>query len=303
MPLRRLPFLAAAVVVVFAVRVFGASEDWHATHWNGEEAVTSTSSGWTATVSIDRARLVWYGRIGGPNLLFSTTKRDDPAGWGGHRMWLGPQGEWPKIWPPPAAWESSRAKSVSLDQHHLLRLELFDAGDGWPKLARTYRWRGSDLVCGAELEGGTRPAQVIQIIQIPGSSKVHVAAFPDAFASRGYVRLPPTNVRELTAEFATPSQVSGTGHLLELHYNGVAEKLGFAPELLEGTIDDRMKIGVVRGPRTGKTVGEPDHGYFSQVFLGSHEPFIELEQLSPLFAPGGTATFEIILRAVPLHGK
>jgi hypothetical protein len=297
MTVRRL-VLTAAVMASLAIRVFAVTEDWHATHWNGEEAAASTNAGWTAIVSIDRARLVWFGPVGGMNLLFSTTSRNDPAGWGGHRLWLGPQREWPKIWPPPEAWEHSRAKSVSLDQHHRLRLDLFEAGNGWPKLARTYRWHGSDLICGAEIEGGTRPAQVIQIVQIPQSSHVHVAAFPDAFAPRGYVRLPAGTVQELTTEFQPPSQVSGIGHLLELHHNGIVEKLGFAPEVL-GANDGPWKLGVARGAHSGRTESEPDHGYLSQVFLGSHEPFIELEQLSPMFAAKETATFEIVLRAVP----
>jgi hypothetical protein len=300
MIVRRL--LLTTALAFLAIRLSGVTEEWHATHWNGEEAVTSKNDGWMAIVSIDRARLVWYGPVGGPNLLFSTATRDDPAGWGGHRLWLGPQHDWPAYWPPPGAWEHSRAKSVALDQHNRLRLELFEAGNGWPKLARTYRWHGADMICGAEMEGGKRPAQVIQIVQIPKSSLVHVAAFPDAFAPRGYVRLPAGSVQQLTTEFQPPPQVSGNGHLLELHYNGTVEKLGFAPEVL-GATDGPWKLGVVRGPHTGHPESEPDHGYFSQVFLGSHEPFIELEQLSPMFPAGETATFEIALRAVPDRGR
>ena len=43
-------------------------------------------------------------------------------------------------------------------------------------------------------------------------------------------------------------------------------------------------------------MGEPDAGFHTQVYLSeANEAFAELEQLSPLFAPGQPARFEIVL--------
>jgi hypothetical protein len=43
-------------------------------------------------------------------------------------------------------------------------------------------------------------------------------------------------------------------------------------------------------------VGDPDEGFHTQVYLSeANEAFAELEQLSPLFAPGQRARFEIRL--------
>ncbi|HRH76686.1 MAG TPA: hypothetical protein PK129_04990 [Cellvibrionaceae bacterium] len=42
-----------------------------------------------------------------------------------------------------------------------------DAGDGWPRLTRSYGWEEGRFICGVEIHGGTRPAQIIQILQVP----------------------------------------------------------------------------------------------------------------------------------------
>src|SRR3954469_546970 len=113
----------------------GAAEntaEWHATTWQGERAITAASAGWKAIVSLERARLVHFGRDDSEtNLLFAPATTHDPAGWGGHRVWLGPQATWAGGWPPPAAWEQSGAESFSLSDG-TLRLVIPDAGDGWP---------------------------------------------------------------------------------------------------------------------------------------------------------------------------
>ena len=111
-------------VSAFAVLLFGmyalaarpsvATEKsvWQPLSWNGERAFAAESHGWRAVVSVERARLVYFGAVGAEhNLLFAPATRTGPHGWGGHRLWLGPQSLW--NWPPPAAWESSPARSVS----------------------------------------------------------------------------------------------------------------------------------------------------------------------------------------------
>ena len=284
-----------------ASRSAGAAEnpaaDLSPTTWHGEKALGSTSDGWTAIVSLERGRLVHFGPAGNElNLLFATPTRDDPAGWGGHRLWLGPQKDWAKIWPPPAAWEHGGAAGVT-NEAGMLRLALADAGDGWPRLTRTYRWAGPKLVCGAELSGGTKPAQVIQIIQVPRTTVVDVEAKPGPDAPAGYVFLPSGSNPKFTADFSPPPHVTRAGDLLRLRHLGIILKSGFRPQTLTGRIGG-FTLRVSRGPESGRAVASPDQGFFTQVYLGGQEPFIELEQLSPLFAPGTAAGSVIELEGV-----
>jgi hypothetical protein len=162
--------------------------------------------------------------------------------------------------------------------------------DGWPQLARTYHWNGPSLVCGAEFSGGTRPAQFVQILQVPPAVHVAVEAQPQPAFPAGYVRLAP-----FAARFDEPPQVTRTNQALILQHNGVVLKLGFRPQLLTGRIGG-FDLAVRRGGQKGQTVGEPDEGFHTQVYLSEgNEAFAELEQLSPLFAPGQEARFEIVL--------
>ena len=271
---------------------------WTQASWHDEPALASSAHGWKAVVSLTRGRLVYFGPADrDANLLFATATRDDPAGWGGHRLWLGPQAAWAKIWPPPAAWEASGPQSYTTADGQL-RMEMPDAGDGWPRLTRTYHWDGATLVCGAELSGGTKPAQVIQIMQVPPTNVIEAAIRPEPGAPAGYVLLPAGQMPKRLAEFAPPPHATREGTLLRLRYLAVILKPGFRPQTLTGRSAGATLL-VGRGGQNGPAVAEPDAGFFTQVYLGGHEPFIELEQLSPLFAAGASARFETTLRALP----
>ena len=264
--------------------------------WHGENALVSASNGWRAIVSLDRGRLVHFGpdAADGPNLLFAPDTRDDPAGWGGHRVWLGPQARWPSIWPPPDAWEKSGPDFQTVTDG-ILRMLLPDAGDGWPRVTRTYQWDGARLVCGVELSGGTRPAQIIQIIQIPRDDWTEAQAHAEPGVPLGYVLLPAGEVHQLTKEFAAPQHVSRQGDTLRLKHIGVIQKLGFRPEALAGGRTDGRSVTVRRGPQSGQAVDAPDQGFFTQVYLGGNEPFIELEQLTSIWAPKIPARSTVII--------
>ena len=275
---------------------------WSAATWHDEPAMTSSAHGWKAVVSLARGRLVYFGSAErDANLLFATATREDPAGWGGHRLWLGPQSDWGKIWPPPAAWESRGPESYTTADGQL-RMVMPDAGDGWPRVTRTYRWQGATLACGAELSGGTKPAQVIQIMQVPPTNVIDAAIRPEPAAPAGYVLLPAGQTPNRLTEFAPPAQVTRDGATVHLRYIAAILKPGFRPETLIGHGGTTV-LQVGRGAQSGVTVGEPDAGFLTQVYLGGHEPFIELEQLSPLFAAGSTARFEITLQARSSKGE
>ncbi len=289
-------FLAGLIVCWSTTSAGEPAVSWSGTSWQGERALASVSQGWKAVVSLQRGRLVHFGPAGtDTNLLFAPATRDDPAGWGGHRVWLGPQSTWSNGWPPPAAWEHSGPESFTIEGG-VLRLVLPDAGDGWPRVSRVYRWDGARLVCGVEISGGTRQAQIIEIMQVPRTALVQALVPPDPVAPSGYVLLPAGPNRQLLTDFPPPPQVTLTGRALLLRHIGVILKPGFRPQTL-AAIEGKYSVIVGRVEATGAVTEPTDRGFLTQVYLGGPEPFIELEQLSPLFSPGGTASFALTLEA------
>lgn len=284
-----LPFLAAGLLAVAA-----HAADWTTTTWFGEPAWESRAAGWRAIVSASRARLMHFGPDGSEvNLLLAPPTRENRNRLGGHRLWLGPQTEWKGFWPPPASWEYREAESATAADG-VLRLAMAPTDDAWPRLVRTYHWDGASLVCGAEFSGGTRPAQFIQILQVPPPMAVRATVHPAEGYPAGYVRLL-SGAGPFTARFAPPPHASLAGDELTLRHTGTVGKYGFRPQALTGELDGHELV-VSRGVQTGEVVGEPDEGFHAQVYLSEHNgAFTEIEQLSPLFAPGKPARFEMVL--------
>jgi hypothetical protein len=290
--------LSVVLLAGGAVAAQAGDDTWQSTTWNGERAFVSTALGWKAVVSLDRGRLMYFGAATRElNLLLAPPSRANRDVLGGHRLWLGPQATWAKGWPPPDAWEYSAPESFA-NAGGVLRLLMPTAGDGWPRLTRTYRWDGPRLVCGAEISGGTRAAQIIQIFQVPPHTIIAALARPEEKFPSGYVELPST-AGPFAARFAQPRHVTRADNALTLRHTGEVVKCGFRPQVLTGTAGDFVLL-VRREAQSGTPAGEPDEGFFSQVYLSSGEQgFIELEQLSPLFAPGTGASFATVLEARP----
>ncbi len=284
-------FLSGATEALTA----GCTGQWIVTLWKGEKAFTSSSQGWRAIVSLERGRLVHFGPAGIDfNLLYVPHNDDELKNFGGHRLWLGPQALWSRFWPPPQAWESSGPEYCSTDGG-VLRMVMADTGDGWPRITRTYQWKGECLVCGAEMIGGTRQAQIIHILQVPKITRVEVAAQPEFAAPNGYVLLPTDPTTRLIADFSPPAHVTSLNSQLTLrHQTNHVLKVGLRSRALLGC-HGGFALRVSRGNQTGQVAAEPDQGFLTQIYLGGNEPFIELEQLSPAFFPGEPATFEIVL--------
>lgn len=277
---------------------FGAAHaagDWTRTTWHDEPAWESRSAGWRAVVSLTRARLMHFGPEDDRdvNLLLAPPTRANRNRLGGHRLWLGPQTEWPGFWPPPAAWEYEEAETVTVESG-VLRLVMREAGDGWPRLVRTYHWDGGQLVCGAESSGGTHAAQLIQILQVPATTTVRATVQIEDDYPAGYVRLL-SSAGPFTARFVPPPHASLAGDVLTLRHTNTVGKYGFRPQTLTGS-QDGYELVVARGAQRGDAVGEPDEGFHAQVYLSDGgEPFVEIEQLSPRFAAGQPARFEMVL--------
>jgi hypothetical protein len=295
--LRRLTIALVALVVLSTTRAEETALSWKQTTWNGEQAFSAATKSWQAIVSIERARLIYFGSADGAhNLLYAPRTRNAPAGWGGHRVWLGPQTNWAAGWPPPAAWEKSVPEKVSAEGSHLV-LQMADAGAGWPHLARDYFWTGGRFHCRVHATGGNRAAQIIEILQVPPSAEVELSAPSIPLAPRGYVQLHLGRHPSPQPEFPTPPHATRKGDQLVLRFCDVMDKFGFTAQPIRARIGSSV-LRLDRGATTGRVVSTPDEGFVTQVYLGSGEsPLIELEQLSPLFAAGGDATFEIVLDA------
>jgi hypothetical protein len=293
----RLLLLFPGLIWPAAGRAETPAPAWLPATWNGEKALASTAHGWKAVVSLERGRLIHFGPADRDlNLLRAPPTRENPAQLGGHRLWLGPQRTWSSVWPPPPAWESNPPESFVLAGGGL-RLVMADAGDGWPRLTRTYRWDGARLVCGVEMIGGTRPAQFMQIFQLPAATEVEVGLLPETAAPRGYVLLPSGQTPQFTAAFPAPAAATVDGSRLTLRYRpDLILKTGHRPQPLTARYQGFV-LRVSRGPSSGTVAAAPDEGFFSQVYLGGPEPFVELEQLSPLYAPGAPASFATVLEA------
>ena len=289
--IRRLLYLLTFTCCCLMAHANNPTTDWLPLTWLGEKALVSESSGWQAIVSLERGRLMHFGPAGHDvNLLLAPPTRANPYVWGGHRVWFGPQSTWSKIWPPPKEWELSGPESFTNDAGRL-RLLMPATHDHWPRLTRSYHWAGAKLICGVEMTGGTQPAQIVQIFQVPADMIVTVQAQPTPAFPAGYVRLP-SMVSRFATEFTQPAQVSRAGEELTLRHIGVIEKLGFFPQTLTSRAGDYLLTLTILG-QTGTVIAGPDQGLFTQVYLGGDETLIELEQLSPLFGAGETASFTV----------
>ncbi len=291
-------FLVPWLLSIAWLPLAAADGAWRETRWNDERAHAATAGEWEAIVSTDRGRLVYFGPAGGAdNLLFAPATRDTSDGWGGHAVWLGPQTDWTKNWPPPRAWEASAAASVEIENDRLV-LAMPDAGEDWPSLVRTYRWFEGRLHCEVRITGGERHTQIIQLLRVPSGWAIELQAKASAETPLGYVQLHLGRSPSPIRKFDEPRHVKRTDAGVTLHHADKMEKLGFTPQPIVAR-KGAMRLVVDRGRSEGPFVGEiPDEGFVTQVYLGSgRSRLIELEQLSPLWAAANDALFEIILEA------
>ena len=103
----------------------------------------------------------------------------------------------------------------------------------------------------------------------------------------------------MTAIFEPPGHVTPLAdHALVLQHTNTVLKPGFRPQTLAAQVNG-LVLQVQRGRQSGRPVAEPDSGFFTQVYLGGSEPFIELEQLSSTWSPAEPAACTIILSVEP----
>lgn len=284
--------LVLLALLCSAGRVSAAEPEggWRPVEWLGGEAWESASGGWLAIVSAPRGRLVHFGPAGerALNLLHAPAKLEGEPVRGGHRAWLGPQGDWASPWPPPKDWEESPAASVRLGEDGVLVMEMPRTETTYPALVRTYaRTTGGGLELGLRWRGTeARGLQAIQILQLPGSAVARLPLQNTPFLPLGYAVLDP-DARTLVIPEGMDAPVverSATGLLLRRSPRMM--KVGFTPQLLEADVRG-YRLALAPGRMEGRVGDAPDGGLLTQVFFGDLGfELVEIEQLSPRLFPG-----------------
>lgn len=284
--------IVGALLGALSLAVAAVAAEWRRAEWRGEAAWESCDRGWTAVVSVDRARLIALTPPGGgDNLLFADLKNEFT--WGGHRLWLGPQSAWSVAWPPPADWELSPAARVSAAGDEL-RVEHPRTDAGYPTLVRTYAWHDGTLHCGATWSDPRFFG--IHILQLPSTAEVRVRAVATAEAPLGYVLLPIFRRNSLLTDRPfNPAAARRDGAGIVLRHANVTEKIGVVPQPITARIG-KWTLTLERGRMEGFPDNEPDLGCMTQVFVGNDQgTFAEIEQITPYGGPGRVHS-EILVR-------
>lgn len=294
--------IAFAICLALSATLDVDAGNWRYTPGNdGVSSVWTAESGnWRAEVDPLRGRLSYLGPKDGPNLLNRPVISPKSPDFGGHRVWLGPQSDWKPFWPPPPNWETQPAALVRLRSRD--RLELVSPRGPGKAVAirRTYRWKGNGVFeCEVSWEEKTKQGrQAMQIFQLAHGAVLEARPTPTTEAPHGYVRLPIGTRLTTEKHFKEPEQVTRGGNRLLLRRKSKEEKLGFPVQMLIARWP-KFELRLKPGSHFGRTTGEPDGGYNSQIYLGSDAvPLIEMEQLSPRllpWLPGGRVSQTVLV--------
>lgn len=262
---------------------------WTPCTWHGENAYRSIRGEIHAIVSLQRARLVYFGSSDGKRNLMATPDRrilpneNEPSpDWGGHRFWLGPQKNWG--WPPLADWEYSSVQSC-MPHDESLQLQGPHANVAYPQIRRRYHWHDNELHCSCEWQSNDTPYYGMHVLAITPIDSLKLYIQISNTTPAGYLRIhldgtDPTPLSTIETRDGTATLHSSDGQA-----DGI--KVGFPIQ----TIAHQSKHGTLRmspAKTKGVVTSEVDCGYRSQIWCRDTGPFSEIEQISPyLKAPRG----------------
>lgn len=284
--------------------IFGAGADWVKTSWQGEDAWMATQGAVRAVVTEARSRLIYIGSPDGAcNLLNAPVPREPPTAGdpspnqGGHRFWLGPQRRW--IWPPLGEWEYSPAAGVSA-AGALLTVVQMRRNPEYPAVTREYAWEGGRLRCTARWRDDGRPYFGIHVVpvDVPFAVTARLVRWDEVPDGAVAAKM---DGREPDLALPHPS-ISVAGDLATVASGHKTVKVGFAPQALTIARPGGWTLSVQPGPWEGVALGSPDHGYLSQVWVGSpKDRLAELEQLTPYLRgdANGNCSSTIYIEATP----
>ncbi len=148
------PASTASMGTQFQVQSGGASGTRNsqvtATTYGGRAAFRLSDGRTEAIVVPAIGRVMRYGFIGGPNLLWNTPQSRFKAGewnnWGGDKTWPAPQSHWPvlsgRAWPPDEAWDGSAHTPQVLSGGRLRTSSALSPGPG-ARIVREYGFNAS----------------------------------------------------------------------------------------------------------------------------------------------------------------
>ncbi len=207
---------------------------------------------------------------------------------GGHRLWLGPQAEWPAFWPPPADWENGPATATLSPDGKELTLAMPRSNARFPALTRRYRLAAAvlDMTAAWQAVEGHPGYQAVQILQTRQDTISYLTpkageGLPHGF---GLLALGVRPGLDLAAPIPADIAKEGDHGIWRLAFNGREEKIGVPPQPLEARFEGGHGLRLFPSTHNGKVaVGlPPDSGLFTQVYFGdSAWAMVELEQLSP----------------------
>ncbi|MDX2079255.1 MAG: hypothetical protein SFU53_00580 [Terrimicrobiaceae bacterium] len=276
------PVLAAMLLLTGCT----ASREWQrGRSEDGAKVWRADSGGWTAEVEPTRGRLTFLGPTGGRNFLLRP--EPDGLGFGGHRVWLGPQTEWPVFWPPPANWENKAAARTRQTRDGTLIVDGADGGPQSPAIRREYRWISDGaLECTVSWkETTTKGRQAIQILKIDPKAEVFAERAPTKSAPLGFIQLPIAGRPATHTHFAPSDHVKIQGRSVRFRRAQAEEKFGVPSQSLIARWAD-AEIHLHPRGQFGRAVGEPDGPFSSHIYLGAHDlEVVEIEQLSSRLVP------------------
>jgi len=281
------------IALLLAALALAASE-WSPARWRDESAWAASAGAWTATVSVERGRLVSLRHRDGGELLHVDGRplaelRSTRGVLGGHISWLGPQRDW--WWPPLAEWEGDPPVTVD-EADGWLEIRLAAGTDAFPPLVRRYRWRDGALL--AVLAWSGQGHYAMHIVQVPLTATVTLA--DDSARTYG---LPD----DLYTPLAKPIDHAG----IELQADGrvrvfpaaTSRKHMVPPRPILSCLPWGGTLLLEAGATTGVIDGLPDRGLLTQIFTDPAATYIEIEQMSPLLAGEASAEVRLIPGLAP----
>lgn len=227
-----------------------------------------------AIVSPKIGRLIYFGPLNGPNLLWlDRSAADGPwRNWGGDKLWTAPQSDW--NW-PPVLQHDGQPHHASLNDNTIHLLSDPDARG--VRFVREFRLNGQELTIVNRMENfGHDPvrAAIWQITQIPGPSEIRFAYEPSALFPAGWEAYPWTT-QGATRMYRDDNEIAISPNFATAQKYGMATKAGYL----------RAKIGNfwlrLTHPYNPQAT-YADNGKAQQVFLSNSPRYAELEVTAPL---------------------
>lgn len=227
-----------------------------------------------AIVSPKIGRLIYFGPLNGPNLLWQDRSAPEAPwrNWGGDKLWTAPQSDW--NWPPVLE-HDGQPHHASLNENTIHLLSDPDARG--VRFVREFCLNGRELTIVNRMENfGHDPvrAAIWQITQIPAPAEIRFAYEPSPLFPAGWEAYP------WTTQGATQITRKAAEVVISPDFS-TAQKYGTATQAgyLRAKIGNYwLRLTHPYDPRATYA----DQGKAQQVFLSNSPRYAELEVTAPL---------------------